>query len=365
MNAKERVKIALRRQVGDRVPVTASFVPEFAQLLRAKLHLPLTPVNPHGGVVHDLEEALGLDLVQFSIGIANSYYASDDDRYTCEWGIRWKQVPYETRFGTGRYTEIEQHPLADDAVIDDYRPPDPFREELYRPLAGLIRDYGRDWYVLGVTVCTIFEGAWYLRGLDRLLMDLVLNEEKAHQILDIPFHYHREAAKQMVQMGVDGIWLGDDVGTQRGMLISPELWRRYLKPRMAALCHELKTLKPDLQIAYHSDGNILPIIDELIEVGIDVLNPIQPLAMDPEDLKKRYGKRLSFWGTIDEQHTLPFGNQDDVKRETLKRLRTMAPGGGFLISPTHHVQLDTPVENFLTFLKTVREYGIYDKLGRV
>jgi len=339
--------------------VTASFVPEFSVRLRNHLGMSQALINPHGGEVHDFEEKLQLDIIQFSVGIANSYYASDAIEYTCEWGIKWRQAEYQTRFGTGHYTEITKRPLTDDDRLTSYHVPDPNRDELYRPLQGILEQYGKDYYILGVTVCTIFEGAWYLRGLDRLLMDMVVDEEKANFVLDIPFRYHLNAAQRLVKMGVDGIWIGDDVGTQKGMMISPEMWRKYLKPRMAIFCRELKAMNPNLKIAYHSDGNIYPIIDELIDIGIDILNPIQPAVMDPAYLKKRYGKNLSFWGTIDEQYTLPFGSVEDVKRETLERLRTVAPGGGLILSPTHHVQLDTPIENFLVFLETVQTYGTY------
>lgn len=359
MTSKERVIAALSHEEPDRVPITASFTPEFAERLRQHLGLPPQDLNPHGGVIHDLEEALGLDIIQYSVGIANSYYASSEDTYVCEWGITWKQVEYETPFGKGRYTEIAEHPLSRDENIASYVPPDPHREELYAPLREVLKRYGKDYFILGVTVCTIFEGAWYLRGLERLLVDMVTDEEKANAILDIPFSFHLEAAKHLVMMGVDGIWLGDDVGTQRGMLIAPELWRKYLKPRMAVICSELKRLNPDIFIAYHSDGNIEPIIEDLIEIGIDVLNPVQPKAMDPATLKRRYGTRLSFWGTIDEQETLPFGTPETVRREVRERIRVMAPGGGFIIAPTHHVQLDTPLENFLAFLEAAKTYGVY------
>jgi uroporphyrinogen decarboxylase len=293
------------------------------------------------------------------VGVANSYYASSEDTYVCEWGITWKQVEYDTPFGKGRYTEIAGHPLALDENIASYVPPSPHREELYIPLQEVLERYGKEYFILGVTVCTIFEGAWYLRGLDRLLVDMVTDEEKANMVLDIPFRFHLEAAKHLVQMGVDGIWLGDDVGTQRGMLMSPELWRKYLKPRLAEICSEIKHLNPDCFIAYHSDGNIEPIIDELIEIGIDVLNPVQPKAMSPVALKRRYGERLSFWGTVDEQETLPFGTPTSVRWEVRERIKTMAPGGGFIIAPTHHVQLDTPLENFFAFLEEAKEYGRY------
>ncbi len=117
----------------------------------------------------------------------------------------------------------------------------------------------------------------------------------------------------MTRMGVDMIWVGDDVGAQNRMLISPEMWRKYLKPLMADFISELKSINPGLKLAYHTDGNVEPIIPELIEIGVDVLNPVQPASMDPAKIKELYGDRLCFWGTIDEQHTLPFGSPEDVE----------------------------------------------------
>jgi len=122
---------------------------------------------------------------------------------------------------------------------------------------------------------------------------------------------------------------------------------------MVQLIASLKSLNPNLKIAYHSDGEISPIIPDLIEIGVDILNPIQPACMSPGELKRRFGDRLCFWGTIDEQHTLPFGTPSDVKREVLDRLQTIGRNGGLILGPTHHVQLDTPMENFRAMVDTV------------
>jgi len=202
-------------------------------------------------------------------------------------------------------------------------------------------------------VTTIFETAWALRGLSRLLMDFVENPELADRILDIPYRYHLEAAKRLTRMGVDMIWTGDDVGSQKGMMISPASWRRFLKPRMAQFIAELKAINPQVMVAYHCDGDLRAIIPELIEIGVDVLNPIQPACMDPAEIKREYRDRLCFWGSLDEQHTLPFGTPEDVQREVLTRLDTIGRGGGLIIGPTHHVQLDTPMENFWAMIEAV------------
>jgi len=162
-------------------------------------------------------------------------------------------------------------------------------------------------------------------------------------------------AKKMAALGVDMIWLGDDIGAQNGMLISPAQWRRFLKPLLADIISEVKSARPGIRIAYHSDGDIRPIIPELVDIGVDILNPVQPACMDPADIKKKYGDKLSFWGTIDEQHTLPFGTAEDVAREVRTRRETVGYDGGLIIGPTHHVQLDTPLENFWAMVRAIRE----------
>lgn len=356
MTHRERVLAALSRQEPDRCPMQISFTPEFAARLRQELRLEDRDAhNPHGGGnTYALERALGEDMLLTSVGWANSYYQGEGD-YTDEWGIGWKSHPYRTRFGAGSYTEIASHPLADDAAVETYRPPDPHRPELYAEAARVLETYRDEYWIVGVTVTTIFETAWALRGLERLLLDFAENPELAEQILDIPFRYHLAAARWLTQMGVDMIWCGDDVGTQAGMLISPAAWRRLLKPRLARFIAELKGINPALKVAYHSDGNILPIIPELIEIGVDVLNPIQPACMDPALVKREFGRDLCFWGTIDEQHTLPFGTPADVRAEVRERLRTVGAGGGLILGPTHHVQLDTPMENFRALVEAICE----------
>ena len=151
------------------------------------------------------------------------------------------------------------------------------------------------------------------------------------------------------------IWMGDDVGMQTGMLISPRTWRRFFKPRMASFIAELKVINPQVKVAYHSDGDISAIIPDLIEIKLDVLNPIQPACMDPAELKQKYGDRLCFWGSMDEQYTLPFGSAEAVRAEVLTRLNTLGKNGGLILGPTHHVQLDTPMENFWAIVNTITQ----------
>lgn len=363
--------MALAREVPDRCPMQISFTPEFADRVRADLvarGMPENPAaalnvdgsragehNPHGGGnTYELERALDEDLILTSVGWANEYYR-EGDQYVDEWGVLWRSQPYETRFGAGRYTEMVGHPLADDAAIASYVPPDPYRESLYADTARVIRDFRDEYFVVGVTVTTIWETAWALRGYTQLLIDMVTDEELTDAILEIPFQYHMAAAERLARMGVDMLWTGDDIGSQRGMLFAPTTWRRFYKPRMAELIARVKAINPALKVAYHTDGDVREVLPELAEIGIDVLNPVQPACMDPAWLKREYGDRFLFWGSMDEQHTLPFGTPQDVRDEVRLRLDTIGRGGGLILGPTHHVQLDTPLENFWAMVETIRE----------
>jgi uroporphyrinogen decarboxylase len=348
--------MALNHETPDRCPMQVSFTPEFADRLREDLKIRGSKVhNPHGGGnTYELERAIDEDCILTSVGWANSYY-QEGERYTDEWGITWRSQPYSTPFGTGHYTEMVTHPLADDQAITSYRCPDPHRPELYIDAAQTLANFKDEYWIVGVTVTTIFETAWALRGYEQMLVDFVADPDLANAILDIPYKYHLTAARKLVEMGVDMIWTGDDVGMQTGMLISPRIWRKYLKPRMANFIAELKGINPRVKVAYHTDGNVLPIIPDLIEIGLDVLNPVQPACMDPAKLKEAFGDRLCFWGSMDEQHTLPFGSPADVKNEVLTRLKTIGKNGGLILGPTHHVQLDTPLENFWAMVNTAVE----------
>jgi uroporphyrinogen decarboxylase len=360
MKHRDRVMTALQHQEPDRCPMQISFTPEFAARLEADLEIKGQGLhNPHGGGnTYELERLLDQDMLLTSVGWVNGYYQEgyqDVESYQDEWGVTWKTVEYHTRFGIGKYTEPLGPPLADDQA------PDPDLSELYAEARRVIRDYKDEYWIVGVTPTTIFETAWALRGLKKLLMDMVLDPEKADRVLEIPFRYHMRVTQNLAKLGVDMIWLGDDVGGQRAMLMSPKMWRRYLKPRMAEMIDSLRAINPKIKIAYHTDGVIYPIIPELIEIGIDILNPIQPAAMDPLKLKHEYGDRLCFWGSMDIQQTLPFGTPEDVKQEVLARLKTIGRGGGLILGPTHNLQLDTPLENFWAMVNTIR-HTLYSSL---
>ena len=149
------------------------------------------------------------------------------------------------------------------------------------------------------------------------------------------------------------------MGTQWGMMMSPEMWRMWLKPRWARVIEAAKAVKPDLIVTYHSDGDISPIIPELAEIGIDVLNPVQPECLDLGEVKRKYGDRLAFWGGMGIQTTMPFGTPHDVRTEVKRLIETLGANGGFMIAPTHVLEPEVPWENILAFFDAVEEYGCY------
>jgi uroporphyrinogen decarboxylase len=206
-----------------------------------------------------------------------------------------------------------------------------------------------------------FDIARFQRGTENFLIDLVVEPKKAEVLLnksnELAIQFFENAIKK-IKGQVDGIYCGDDFGTQNGLLISPEMWRKYIKPKYKELVSVIKS--HGLKYCHHSCGGIRQIIPDMIEIGFDILNPIQPLAagMDPEEIGKEYGKDIAFYGGIDEQRTLPNGSPDDVKNEVLHRIQTLGANDGYIVAPSHAFQPDTPIENILALYETVLGHNI-------
>jgi uroporphyrinogen decarboxylase len=289
------------------------------------------------------------------IGPCTGYYARPDREYTDEWGIGWKW--FENQFGA--YTEMVHHPLANIKDPSEFQMPDFSRPDRYDGVKNLIAEYGEEYGIMGGVACTLFELAWYLRGLQQVLMDAVLSKDFLHAYLDKLMGWIEVAGRKLTELGVDIVWIGDDFGTQNRMLVRPELFREFFKPRYAKLFAAWKAINPQVKIAFHSDGYIYPIIGDLVEIGLDILNPIQPKSMDPAKVKKDFGKRLTLWGTVDIQEVLPFGTPQDVANEVKLRVATTAQGGGLILAPAHNIQPEVPLENVLAFYQAAKEYGRY------
>ena len=200
----------------------------------------------------------------------------------------------------------------------------------------------------------IFETAYRLRGLDNLLDDLQSCPDFAEALLD---RITENAARNVAQLAAakaDIVFLGDDIGTPTSMLISPQTWRKWLKPRLARVIQAAWDISPRIAIAYHSDGWYLPVVEDLVEIGVTILNPVQPDCMDPSRLRLRYGTRLALWGTVGSATLMPFGTPQRVYQETRRRIEQLACSGGLILSPAYDMEEDVPLANVEAFFAACR-----------
>jgi len=216
------------------------------------------------------------------------------------------------------------------------------------------------WALMGACGA-IFEPAWALRGLDNILVDMMIGSDISAAILDYFTERCLRSARASALAGCDTIDAGDDVGMQDRMMMSPDLWRRTIKPRAAKVFAAARRIKPDIHINYHSDGYIEPIIPDLIEIGADILNPVQPECMDQEKIKRQYGDRLCLERCIGTQTVLPFSAPAEIEAQVKWTIEVLGAGGGLIIGPTHTIEPDVPWENFVAFYRAVLKYGGYEK----
>ena len=201
----------------------------------------------------------------------------------------------------------------------------------------------------------LFETAWRLRGLARFLLDLKDSPSLAHVLLDRLTNLCRHSTLRLAQAGVDILVLDDDVGMPETMILSPQMWRTFLKPRMASIIEAARAARPDLRVLYHSDGVIDPIIEDLIEIGVDALNPVQPDRMDPQAIKRCYGDRLTLWGTVGVHATFALATPDQIRAEVRHRAETLGPER-LLLCPAYDIdEPDTPWENVAAFLEAATQ----------
>jgi len=360
LSPRERCLRAVEHEEVDKIPTVFRARPEVVTRLEHALN-----VKGFDRVC----EALGVD-VRFAPGIAlkGGYLPGDvklkegpyapaytvriEDGYEIRrdlWGVESKWAPGHTF----TYAYVS-HPLQH-IDLEEYRWPE-VDEESWDAVARY-RQRHEDYFVYS-GVIHLFEIAWQLTGFNEFIVMMRRSPSTVNKILDKLDEIRFKQAKLLLEAGVDVIYDGDDVGAQNTMLISPQLWRKFLKPRYAHLARLVK--RGGAKFFFHSDGWIEPIIPDLVEIGVDILNPVQPEAMDPARLKKAYGDALCFEGTISIQRTLPFRTPEEVEREVKERIETLGPTG-LILGPTHAIQPDTPIENILALYRAVRKYGVFNK----
>lgn len=354
MNSYERVQAVLNGDVPDRTPTRLRTTPETQKALEQYLGL-------HGDVLLD---RLGVDLKRVSFIYSGPTDFNGEGLNSLGkdiFGVERQSVQNE--FCT--YYEVSFSPLANAMTVSDienYSWPSPDWFD-YNALSSQIDSL----ICNGKRAVMLFAGeletVWLMRGLERFMMDLIEHPEIVKAIVwHITKFFSSRLRRALKTVGdkIDIIGFSGDVGTQRGLMFSPEMWRCFFKPQLTELmtvCHNA-----GIHTFYHSCGSIVPIIPDLIEAGVDILDPIQTRAegMHPEILKEKFGNDLIFHGGVDEQELLSRGTAEEVATEVRHLISTLGHGGGYILSSSHTIQSDTPPENIVAMFDAAKEF-LYEK----
>lgn len=349
LSSRERVHLALEHQETDRIPIAmvcAGINPPAYQALESYLQRERgISVTAYLSPLIDIR------------GVGPEYVGPRLSDGEDIWGVRRKPVSY----GEGSYNEIYFYPLADAKSVDDLKkhrwPKTSWFD--YSVLPGRIAAEADGEHCLMVANGNIFENSWYMRGFEQMFMDFVLKKELTHGIMEQVCDFYIEHFKKMLsaaQGGVDLAFTADDIGSQKGLLMSLNMWEEFIKPyhmRLNKVIHEF-----GVKVIYHTDGAVMEAVYGLIDMGIDVLQALQFSAdgMDPMELKQKYGDRLCFEGGVSVQTTLPFGSPENVRREVKELITVLGKNGGYILGPSHAIQAGTPAENIVAMFDTAESF---------
>jgi len=268
----------------------------------------------------------------------------DDGKSRDAYGVVWQYSP-----GEDIGTPLEW-PIRRPEDLDSYAWPDFSRDEAYADIPARLaarRDrFSR--YLIGFS---LYERAWAMRGMVEVLTEMIERPEFIERLLDGIVESNLVQIRRALTLGVDAVAFGDDYGTQTGLIMGPELWRRFIRPRLARMFAPVR--EAGKYVFLHSCGNVAEIFDDLLEIGLNCFNPFQPEVMDTAELQARYRNRLAFHGGMSVQQVLPRGTPEEVRRET-QRLLESGREGGYIFSPSHTVPPDVPPENLVAMMEVVR-----------
>ena len=355
MTQRENLLALVRRQPYEFVPVEFMLCPSLIEDYRREENQPEMPYEDYfqmpwrrvGDLVPD-----DTDLTRFE-----KYHEGRlNDRVTIdEWGVGHESTP------TSMHMTKMLFPLGDAEDVQDILdyPLPTYSLKNNGDLKERVQAlHQRGIASVGNMQCTIWETSWYIRGMENLMMDMVCDEEMAAAILDRVAAMSTQRALLYANGGGDILFLGDDIGMQRSIMMSRELYTQWIQPRLKKLIAEVKAVRPDIIVFYHSCGFIEPLIDGLIDAGIDVLNPIQSECMDFGGIYAKYHDRLVFHGTIGTQTVMPFGTPDQVRAEVWKNL-DIASEGGLFAAPTHLLEPEVPWQNIRAYVQACRDYPLH------
>ncbi len=363
MTQRERMGRTLNHQLPDRIPTQMSARSEVLRALCEHFGDDTNGVYERLGIERPGSIGFGISFPDYANRVngiltgdcpyaGGEFIFHDQDVFEDTWGV------IRRKGQDGKYVEWVSGPLMHAEDVDEYEFPGTERI-LDNPQAvervQQMKESGK-WVQGGVAMP--FKTAWELRGLEQTLMDYLLHRDFLEKLYDRIYTLYTEICRRLARAGVDMITVVGDIAMQDRLLMSPQCWREVDKPRMAYMIAEAKRIKPDVHFFIHSDGDLRSILSELIEIGFDVINPVQPECMDPAALKSLYGDRITLHGTGSIQRTLPFGSVDDVRREVEHRIETCGYNGGLVLQPSNVIPYDTPTENVIAFYETARDYDL-------
>ena len=335
---KERLLRALHFQPVDRLPTQINATASMGRALGADFGVP----------VADLAAWLDNHVLRVDLSFPERLSADGSVRFD------WWGAGHDT-LEEGYYIRV--NPLAESRNLDAFAWPNPDAPGLLAQAERTIADHGDEYFVAPNLGFALFERAWSLRGFEQFFIDIALDEQFAGELLDRITEIQLGLIRHYLRLGVDGGYFGDDYGAQKGLLFSPRTWRRLIKPRLARLFAPFR--ERGLPVLMHSDGQIQQILPDLVEIGLTVLNPVQPEVLDHNWLRLNYGGKLAFYGGISTQTALPHGTPAEVTAAVAACVRELAPDGtGLLIAPSHRLMTDIPRENVAAMIAAMREESV-------
>ncbi len=375
MSHRERVLAALEHTEPDRVPIdlggclASTIISAAYERLRAELGLPAAAGHESlhfastAEIDEDVRQALDLDIIHAprSFGTADDIQILSEDRIIDEWGVQWHKPDQ------GHYY-VENAPFgatSDVAAVEAYEWPEATRMVRTEGLREAVETLRRETdYAISLEVRgRVMSIGQFLCGFEKWMMDLALNPSFVGALLERTTEIQVQVNDILLsEVGdlVDIVYTSDDLGGQHGALLSPSCFQSLLKAHFGRMWEHLRGASP-AKLMHHCCGSAVPFIGDFIELGVEVLNPVQVSAagMDPARLKAEFGKNLTFWGGVDTRDVMPRGSVADVRNEVARRIRQMAPGGGFILAAVHNIQAEVPPANICALFRAGRELGRY------